>query len=282
MRTNILSRTPSYAAHSLRGFSLALAVVALGAIPQLANAQGRQVAQLASSSKPASISPVEDVNAATAIMYTVRNTLRDLVMAQETYWRARQSYASDVGALTSFHAATGVTVHIMHAGVDGWAARAAYGNGEPAVGVRSCVVWVGGIDPAQRPATDIEHKIYPEAETSCDGDGYDAKTEWAAAGQSYMTYALQKLIVNETRFYAFHQRYTALGTQLDPFIWDHDVAVEIVTATSTGWAARATFSPAPGKTCIVRHGTLTAAELPAASAAEFMAATADKVSCDHL
>lgn len=219
---NILPRTPAHAAQSLLGLALGLAVVALGASPQLVAAQNRQVAQLASPNQPAAISPSVDEAGASLVMYSVRNDLRDLVMAQEAYWHDRQSYASDVGALKSFHIAPGVNVQIMHAGIDGWAARATYGKTANGPAVRSCVVWVGAIDPAQRPATEIEHKIYPEAETSCDGDGYNAKTEWAAAGESYMTYALQKLIVNETRYYNFHHRYTALAAQLDPFIWDRE------------------------------------------------------------
>jgi hypothetical protein len=95
-----------------------------------------------------------------------------------------------------------------------------------------------------------------------------------------MTYALQKLIQNENRYYSFHNRYTAVTAQLDPFIWDRDVSVEIVAATSTGWAARATFAPAPGKSCILRHGTLAAGDLAPAVAPAVLAAPEGKVTCD--
>ena len=257
---------------------MALAVVAMGAKP--AAAQKGQAVQLANTSQPAGLSPTVEDGSTSLVMYTVRTDLRKLVMAQEAYWTSRKAYASDVAALTSFHPDAGVTVQIVHARADGWAARATYGNGATGVGVRSCVVWVGNLDPAERPATDVEHKIYPEAETSCDGDGYNAKAEWAAAGQSYMTYALQKLVVNEARYFAFHHRYTAVVAQLDPFIWDKDVSVEIVAATPTGWAGRATFGLAPGKKCVMKHGSLAATDMPASAAADFGGAPDDHVTCD--
>ncbi len=278
MPTDILHRTSPRAAISLRGLSFAVAALALGANP--AAAQKGKAVQLANTGQPAAVSPVVDDGSTTLVMYTVRTDLRRLVMAQEAYWTTRKAYAPDVAALTSFHADPGVTVQIVHARADGWAARATYGNGATGVGVRSCVVWVGNVDPAERPATDVEHKVYPEAETSCDGDGYNAKAEWAAAGQSYMTYALNKLVVNEARYFAFHHRYTAVVAQLDPFIWDKDVSVEIVAATPTGWAARATFGAAPGKKCVMKHGSLAATDLSASAAPDFAGIPGDYVTCD--
>jgi hypothetical protein len=97
-----------------------------------------------------------------------------------------------------------------------------------------------------------------------------------------MTYALQKLILNQNRYFAFHARYTAVAAQLDPFIWDKDVSVEITAATATGWAARATFAPSPGKSCIIRHGTLDAKEMPVTTADALHADAVDQVTCDRM
>jgi hypothetical protein len=281
MPIKILPRT-SPATRLPLGLSLAAGLVLVGVSTQVTFAQDRQVATLASNPTPAGITPSPDAGASTLVMYAVRTDLRQLVMSQEAHWRARKTYASDVSALTDFHPAPGVSVQIVHAGTDGWAARAFYGKGASSTEARNCVVWVGDVNASERPATNVEHKVYPEAETSCDGDGYNAKAEWGAAGRSYMTYALQKLVLNQNRYFAFNGRYTAVAAQLNPFIWDKDVTVEITAATSTGWAARATFAPSPGKSCIIRHGTLTPAETPVTTADALHADAVDQVTCDRM
>jgi hypothetical protein len=256
---------------------LAAGALALGGSARSGSAQTHPVAQKVSGSQPAIITAdIEDANVRQA-MYSVRGDLRQLVLAQEDFWRARRTYAPEASYLTTFHTAPGVVVQIVHARVDGWSARAAYND---ALGVaRSCVIWVGEIAPAERPATDLEHKVYPEAEVSCDGDGYTTKGEWAAAGRAYMTYALDKLIQSQTRFFAFHHRFTTETAALDPFIWDRDVSVAIVVANAGGWAARASFAATPGKTCVVWHGTLSGSDIPTTSA-EHLSAREDQVVCD--
>jgi hypothetical protein len=240
-------------------------------------AQARTVAQPVSASQPALISAeIEDVHSHQA-MYSMRGDLRELIVAQEAYWRARRTYAADVSYLPMFHATPGVNVQIIRARPDGWSARAAYSDG---LGLaHSCVIWIGEITPAERPTTDLEHKVYPEAEVSCDGDGYTSKGEWAAAGRAYMTYALHKLTQSESRFFAFHRRFTTNGEALDPFVWDQDVTVTISAATSTGWAARASFTQFPGRTCVFWHGALPDSALPA-TVAERHKAPHDQVACD--
>lgn len=219
---------------------------------------------------------VEDVNLHQA-MYSVRGNLRELLVAEETFWRARHTYASDVSFLPMFHATPGVNVQIMQARADGWSARAAFSDG---LGLpHSCAIWVGEIAPGERPATDVEHKVYPEAEVSCDGDGYTTKGEWTAAGQAYMTYALDKLVESEFRFFAYHRRFTSDTTTLEPFIWDRDVTVAILAATAQGWAARASFAPSPGRSCVIWHGVLPDTAIPTAGAAR-RSTPHDQVACD--
>jgi hypothetical protein len=203
---------------------------------------------------------VEDVSSHPE-MFSMRADLRRLVVAQETYWRTRKTYANDISGLGSYQETPGVSIQIIRARTDGWAARATYGDAS--TGVRSCVVWVGDIPSGERPLTGAERKSYPEAEASCDGDGFTTKGEWAAAGRSYMTYALDRLLRSESRYFAFHHRYTNDPSTLDPFIWDRDVSVTITAATRTGWAARATFAASPNKSCVVWHGTLDGSDMPA-------------------
>lgn len=256
---------------------IAAGMLAAMASARSASGQTRTVSQSANPSQPAIISAeVEDVTTHQA-MYSVRGDLRELIVAQETFWQARRTYAPDVSYLPMFHPTPGVTVQILQAHPDGWTARAAFNDG---LGMpHSCAIWVGEIAPAERPTTEVEHKSYPEAEVSCDGDGYTAKGEWAAAGRAYMTYALRKLMRSESRFFAFHQRFTSDTNALDPFIWDRDVRVVISAATPTGWAARASFAAFPGRSCIVWHGVLPDTAVPA-TAAERHRADADAVACD--
>jgi hypothetical protein len=247
-------------------------------VPGAATAQVRPIVQKAGARQPTMVHAVVEDATGRQEMYAVRSSLRQLVSAQETYWRSRKTYATDVSALTTYQPTPGVMVQIVRARADGWAARANYDAGS---GGRSCVIWVGDIPASERPLTDAERKSYPEAEVSCDGDGYTARGEWAAAGHSYMTYALNKLTRSEARFYAFHQRYTGESAALDPFIWDSDVTVTITSATHAGWAARATFTGSPGKSCVIWHGTLDAKQVPA-TVAQHVTSADDVVACDEV
>src|SRR5271168_4708590 len=112
-----------------------------------------------------------------AAMGEMRADLRNLIMAEELYWGANRKYTGDVGALTAFSAKPGVAIEISHATADGWTARATL----PGLNGRSCVIWAGPVPTIERPATDDEHKTFPEAEVSCDGDGYTQQSEWASA-----------------------------------------------------------------------------------------------------
>lgn len=249
----------------------------LGGAPA-AVAQTRPVVQKAAATRQPTIVQADVEDAGThQELFSMRADLRRLVVAQETFWRARKTYATDVSGLATYQETPGVAIQIIRAHTEGWAARATYGD---ATGPeRSCVVWVGDIPASERPATDIERKTYPEAEASCDGDGFSVKGEWTAAGRSYMTYALEKLVRSEARFFAFHRRFTNDPASLDPFIWDRDVNVTITAATHAGWAARASFAASPGKSCVVWHGTLDAPDIPAT--ASHVAATVDsRATCD--
>jgi hypothetical protein len=258
--------------------AIAMIVPALFAGSASASAQASPVVQKSPATRQPTIMRVlvEDVSSHQE-MFSMRADLRRLVVAQETYWRARKTYASDVSGLPMFQETPGVVVQIIRSRSDGWAARATYGEATGAA--RSCVVWVGDIPASERPTTDVERKSYPEAEASCDGDGYTSSAEWTSAGRSYMTYALARLVRSEMRFYAYHRRFSNDPSTLDPFIWDNDVSVTITTATPTGWAARATFAGSTGKSCVVWHGTLDPSEMPVTVG--HVSPTVDsRVSCD--
>jgi hypothetical protein len=263
-----------------RSIAAAVAIIIPGLLggASVAAAQARPIVQKTAGARQPTIvqAAVEDAGTHQEV-FSMRADLRRLVVAQETFWRARKAYATDLSGLPTYQETPGVAIQIVHAHADSWAARATYGD---ATGPgQSCVVWVGDIPASERPATDIERKTYPEAEASCDGDGFSVKGEWASAGRSYMTYALEKLVRSEARFFAFHRRFTNDPASLDPFIWDRDVNVTITAATHTGWAAHASFVASPGRSCVVWHGTLDAPDMPATTS--HLAATVDShVTCD--
>jgi hypothetical protein len=207
----------------------------------------------------------------------MRADLRNMIMAQEMYWTVNHHYASDAAALTAYRSRSDVRIEIARATVDGWTAKATSAN---AAG-RSCVIWAGPVPTVDRPATDDERKTFPEAEVSCDGDGYSQQSEWASAAQSYMTYALRSLEHAQEKYRALNGTYATDGAKLDPFIWDRGVTVTILTANPTSWSARATFGSATGRTCVIWRGDLAPTDVPHTSLKD-KPGVRDEVVCDGL
>jgi hypothetical protein len=212
-----------------------------------------------------------------AAMGEMRADLRNLIMAQEMYWAANHRYATDAGALTAYASKPGVQVEIAHATAEGWTAKATL----PGTTGRSCVIWAGPVPTIDRPTTDDERKTFPEAEVSCDGDGYTQQSEWASAAQSYMTYALRSLEHAQEKYRALNGTYAHDGGALDPFIWDRGVTVTILTASPSAWSARATFGTATGRTCVLWRGDLAQADVPHTSLKD-KPGVRDQVVCDGL
>lgn len=212
-----------------------------------------------------------------AAMGDMRSDLRNMIMAQEMYWRANHHYASETSALAAYTSRPGVEIQIARANADGWTAKATAAN----AGGHSCVIWAGPVPTVDRPATDEERKTFPEAEVSCDGDGYTQQSEWASAAQSYMTYALRSLEHVQEKYRALNGTYANDGAKLDPFIWDRGVTVTILTASPTSWAARATFGSATGRTCVIYRGDLAPTDVPHTSLKD-KPAVRDEVVCDGL
>lgn len=208
-----------------------------------------------------------------ASMGQMRSDLRNLITAQELYQTGNQKFANNVELLPTFHPIMGAHIDIVAAESNGWAAVETLPVGA-GMG-RSCVVWVGALDKTDRPSTESERKTFPEAEVACDGDGLSQRAEWAAAGQSYMAFALRKLAKSEEKYLALNGRYTMDQTKLEPFSWDAGVTITIVAATEQGWAARASFALFPGKTCVMWRGELDASGLG-------KTVDRDQVSCDEM
>jgi hypothetical protein len=106
--------------------------------------------------------PPETVSAAVAAHApAMRRALRDLIRAEERYYHRRDTYTADQTAL-AIRAEPAVTVQVLAADENGWAARARHA-GLPG---RSCVLWLGQLSAP--PSTDGERRTGKSGETICD------------------------------------------------------------------------------------------------------------------
>jgi hypothetical protein len=243
---------------------------ALSAVSTVAAAQATR----SYASHPVAPSTATTVDAAyRSALGQMRTDLRNLIAAQDTYQGQHGAYATDIAQLAAFQPMTGIDARIVHARANGWAAVETYATGTDAE--RSCTIWVGGIASEERPATNAEHKVYPEAEVACDGDAIRQRDEWAAAAQSYMTFALRKLVRSEEKYLALNGHYTTDVSALEPFLWDRGVTVTVVAAGEAGWAAKASYEMFPGKSCVLWRGTVETGALG-------LKADHDQVVCDEL
>lgn len=92
----------------------------------------------------------------------MKGDLRRLVSANEVYHVKNSKYAADVGALSSFRPTPGVTVTLLSASANGWAAKAT----AAALPGKSCVIYVGAVPTP--PKTDVDARSGPEAVAVCD------------------------------------------------------------------------------------------------------------------
>jgi hypothetical protein len=254
-----------------------LSAVALCASALLATpAAAQQYAAATTPTAHVGVATLSDAEYRSAIG-PMRSDLRNLLMAQEMYWSANKTYATDVSALTAFHSSAGAEIQIVRARADGWTARAVL----PGSGGRTCVIWTGNVVSGERLVTETERKSFPEAEVSCDGDGLSAHSEWASAEQSYMTFALRTLERSQEKYRALNGSFAPNSNQLDQFVWDQGVSVTILNATADGYAARATFAGVPGKSCVIWRGDLPQTSVPHTDE-NALSGDRDQVVCDRM
>jgi len=102
---------------------------------------------------------------------SMRSDLRNLEPAQEAYFADHGRYTTDVAEL-GYAPSDGVTVTILHADADGWAARSTHrGFAEGAYEQADCVV--AGGDRAPEVMTTMKHRSpSPDRVVVCDLDGW--------------------------------------------------------------------------------------------------------------
>jgi hypothetical protein len=220
----------------------ALAAAALTGVPA-----GAQVV-----STPAPATAPADADA--ALFARVKSDLRNLVVAQEARYASRGAYALSITDLgeAAYRPSAGVKVEIVNPGANGYGAVARV-DGRPG----TCVIHVG-LDPAVGPRTEVEKKMFPEGEPSCDGDGLDERARWASMAQSSAQRLLALVAKLQERQFGRTGAYAAQVTDLEGVRMPATVSVTIEVQQNdrmgSAFLATATDSRFPGYTCVVRSG----------------------------
>lgn len=222
-------------------FAFAAALVA-GATPA--------VAQVVIS--PAPVATPADADA--ALTTRVKSDLRNLVVAQEARYADRGAYARSIADLgeAAYRPSAGVTVEIVNPGANGYGAVARV-DGRPG----TCVIYVG-LDAAVGPRTELEKKMFPEGEPSCDGDGVEERTRWAAVSQASAQRLLATVAKLQERQFGRTGAYAAQVTDLEgvrvPATLTVTIELQQHDRMGSAFLATATDSRFPGYSCVVRSG----------------------------
>jgi hypothetical protein len=207
-----------------------------------------------------------------AAFTTIRDALRRLVVAEETYFAENGTYTGDLDG-AGFRPPADVTVTILWATRDGWAARARHG-GMPG---KDCVVYVGSRRSA--PASAKHGRQAREGMPACDmaeprpaapahastpaptpastapappdtGSGLDA-----VGPIVQMKVDLWNLVRSQQAWYATQGAY---AWRTEPFamqyLWNRGVQLRILSAGRDAWSAKATHEALPGKSCVIWFG----------------------------
>lgn len=178
--------------------------------------------------------------------------LRQLVTAQEAYYAEHGRYAAEVGQ-TRFKASAGSIVRLVRPEADRYGAELTGANIDG-----SCVVHVG-LGDDHLPRTAREHKVFPEGEPACDGDGETEDVRWASSAAFSVERVLASVAKLQERRFGRSGTYAATVEELEGFRADPSVRVTLeVTPASgrvPGFVATASHARYPNASCVVRSGT---------------------------
>lgn len=222
---------------------LALAAVLLGGARP---AVGQAVTSAAPVAAPA--------DAEAALIARVKSDLRNLVVAQEARYADRGAYAPSIADLgeAAYRPSAGVRVELVNPGANGYGAVARV-EGRPG----SCVIFVG-LDAAVGPRTELERKMFPEGEPSCDGDGVDERARWASVAQTSAERLLAQVAREQERRFGRTGAYAGQVADLErvrtPPTVTVTIELQLHERMGAAWLATATDSRFPGYSCVVRAG----------------------------
>jgi hypothetical protein len=220
----------------------------------------------------------------------LRRTLRRLVAAEETFFAENGTYSDD-SSLIGGILEPDVSIRFFWLSRDGWAASATH----PALPGRDCVTFGGqghappttlkyvrsgrpGVpvcddhSPPRKPlAAEPPNPAPPNPDAADPVDLLDPRV--------VMKVDLRNLAHSQETYVAMHgffaRRTEALALQ---YLWHPDVMVRIIEADAQSWAARATHSRFPGKSCVIWFGAVS--RRPATDAQRREAARAGEPVCD--
>lgn len=198
-----------------------------------------------------SIAAQQNIPAPRPAIAQAASDLRQLVTAQEAYFAANGRYAADP-ALTTFKSSTGNTVRLIRPEPNRYAAELT-GPGFDG----SCVIHVG-LGSGDLPRTVREHKVFPEGDPACDGDGELEEPQWAASAVMEVQQVLADIAKRQERRFGRSGAYTAALEELEGLRPNRNVTVLLTVSAASertaGFLATASHTRYPNSSCIVRSG----------------------------
>ncbi len=213
---------------------------------------------------------------AEAAFRDISQTLRRLVVAQQSFFAENGAYSADL-AKVGFRPLGASRVEFLWVTKDGWAARATH----PALSGRDCVTFTGAGGPV--PATRRLNRSPREGVVACDfvmppqparpaapppGDHASAPVSAptpvvvdttsaldAVDPIVQMRVDLRKLALAQTAYFGTQGTYSRRVETLPlQFGWQRGVSVSLIQADNRSWTARATHQARPGKSCVIWYG----------------------------
>ncbi len=178
--------------------------------------------------------------------------LRNLVTMQEGHFAKTGAYALTVAALgDAYRTTTGVTVEIVNAGTNAYAAASRYSGRDG-----NCVIFVG-LNVDASPRTELEKKRFSEGEPACDGDGITERRHWAVAAERQAASMLVGVAKLQERQFGRTGAYASDIGALAGFKPQQNTVITIERlgdGDRASFLATATDTRYPGVSCVLRSG----------------------------
>jgi len=196
----------------------------------------------------------------------IRQNLRALVAAEEAFYAENGAYSDDFSFIR-FRPADEVEVRFLWVSPEGWAASGTH----PQLEGRDCVTFVGR---TQAPPTTLKYvrsgregvvicdepsrPSAPAAQAPGPGRVPDTANALAAVDPAVaMKVDLRNLVQSQRTYFAMQGIYARRTEPLAlQYLWHPGVRVKILSADAQSWAARATHSRFPGRSCVIWVGAV--------------------------
>ena len=202
----------------------------------------------------------------------ISQTLRRLVVAEQSFFAENGAYSADLGRV-GFRPLGNSEVEFLWVTKEGWAARATH----PVLPGRDCVTYTGGGGPVPStrrlgrsgkegvvvcdlvlPAQPVRRPAPPPRDTARAPTPAIVDTTSALDAVDplvQMKVDLRKLGFAQSAYFGTQGRYSRrLETLPLQFGWQRGVHVAVTQADQYSWIARATHESRPGKNCVVWYG----------------------------